>query len=76
MDSVTSLYNHMEEQVHILVHNSNVSLEHLEYLKQLRGMEDHFTQVRDCTLLKNREGEKKKRFLVYLIFFEVFFFDY
>uniref|UniRef100_A0A3P8WVS4 Uncharacterized protein n=1 Tax=Cynoglossus semilaevis TaxID=244447 RepID=A0A3P8WVS4_CYNSE len=53
VDSVTSLYNHMEEQVHILVHNSNVSLEHLEYLKQLRGMEDHFTQQ-----WYNVEGER------------------
>lgn len=45
VDSVTSLYNHVEEQAHFLVQRSNVSLEHLEYLLQLREMEGHFTQV-------------------------------
>ena len=45
MDSVTSLYNHVEEQAHFLVQRSNVSLEHLEYLLRLREMEGHFTQV-------------------------------
>lgn len=45
VDSVTSLYNHMEEQAHVLVQRSNLSLEHLEYLLQLREMEGHFTQV-------------------------------
>lgn len=46
VDSVTGLYNHVEEQAHVLVQRSNVSLEHLEYLLQLREMEGHFTQVR------------------------------
>ncbi|CAB1419384.1 unnamed protein product [Pleuronectes platessa] len=45
VDSVTSLYNHMEEQAHVLVLRSNVSLEHLEYLLQLRELEGHFTQM-------------------------------
>lgn len=45
VDSVTSLYNHVEEQAHVLVQRSNMSLEHLEYLLQLREMEGHFLQV-------------------------------
>uniref|UniRef100_A0A3Q3IJQ2 protein-glutamine gamma-glutamyltransferase n=1 Tax=Monopterus albus TaxID=43700 RepID=A0A3Q3IJQ2_MONAL len=45
LDSVTSLYSHVEEQAHMLVQRSNMSLEHLEYLLQLREMEGHFTQV-------------------------------
>lgn len=47
VDSVTSLYNHVEEQAHVLVQRSNMSLEHLEYLLQLREVEGHFMQV--CT---------------------------
>lgn len=45
MDSVTSLYNRVEEQAHALVQRSNMALEHLEYLLQLREMEGHFLQV-------------------------------
>lgn len=45
VDSVTSLYNHVEEQAHILVQRSNMSLEHLQYLLQVRELEEHFTQV-------------------------------
>jgi len=45
VDSVTSLYNHVEEQAHVLVQRTNMSLEHLEYLMQLREMEGHFKQV-------------------------------
>ncbi|XP_067383701.1 pleckstrin homology domain-containing family G member 4B-like [Channa argus] len=45
VDSVTSLYNKVEEQAHVLVQRSNMSLEHLEYLLQLREMEGHFTQM-------------------------------
>lgn len=45
VDSVTSLYNHVEEQAHVLVQRSNMSLEHLEYLLQLREMEGLFLQV-------------------------------
>uniref|UniRef100_A0A3P9CZL9 Uncharacterized LOC101485553 n=1 Tax=Maylandia zebra TaxID=106582 RepID=A0A3P9CZL9_9CICH len=52
VDSVTGLYNHVEEQAHVLVQRSNVSLEHLEYLLQLREMEGHFTQQ-----WFNEEGE-------------------
>lgn len=45
VDSVTSLYNRVEEQAHTLVQRSNMALEHLEYLLQLREMEGHFLQV-------------------------------
>lgn len=43
--SVGSLYNHVEEQAHVLVQRTNLSLEHLEYLLQLREFEGHFMQV-------------------------------
>ncbi|XP_041802307.1 uncharacterized protein LOC121613095 isoform X2 [Chelmon rostratus] len=55
VDSVTSLYNHVEEQAHVLVQRSNVSLEHLEYLLQLREMEGHFMQMQQWF---NVEGER------------------
>ncbi|XP_070765893.1 pleckstrin homology domain-containing family G member 4B-like [Enoplosus armatus] len=55
VDSVTSLYNHVEEQAHILVRRSNMSLEHLEYLLQLREMEGHFMQMQQWF---NMEGER------------------
>ncbi|XP_057673023.1 uncharacterized protein LOC130904318 isoform X2 [Corythoichthys intestinalis] len=55
VDSLTSLYNHVEEQVHILVHSSNKSLEHLEYLLQVREMERHFTQLQQWFYI---EGER------------------
>ncbi|XP_062282618.1 uncharacterized protein LOC133987316 [Scomber scombrus] len=55
VDSVTSLYNHVEEQAHVLVQRSNMSLEHLEYLLQLRETEGHFTQMQQWF---NAEGER------------------
>ncbi|XP_026224027.1 uncharacterized protein LOC113167539 isoform X2 [Anabas testudineus] len=55
VDSVTSLYNHVEEQAHILVQRSNLSLEHLEYLLQVREMEEHFTQMQQWFIL---EGDR------------------
>nr|XP_020470215.1 uncharacterized protein LOC109968346 isoform X2 [Monopterus albus] len=55
VDSVTSLYSHVEEQAHMLVQRSNMSLEHLEYLLQLREMEGHFTQMQQWF---NVEGER------------------
>ncbi|KAM6924895.1 pleckstrin homology domain-containing family G member 4B-like [Xenentodon cancila] len=45
VDSVTSLYNHVEEQAHVLVQRTNMSLEHLEYLLQIRQMEAHFMEI-------------------------------
>ncbi|XP_037540437.1 uncharacterized protein LOC119417301 [Nematolebias whitei] len=59
VDSVSSLYNHVEEQAHVLVQRTNVSLEHLEYLLQLREMEGLFYQIQqwfsaegECHLLE------------------------
>lgn len=45
VESVSSLYNHVEEQAHVLVQRTNLSLEHLEYLLQLREFQVHFMQV-------------------------------
>lgn len=56
VDSLTSMYNHVEEQVHVLVQKSNVSVEHLDYLLQLREVEGHFTQVHSpigCSITKH-----------------------
>ncbi|XP_029975223.1 uncharacterized protein LOC115408541 [Salarias fasciatus] len=55
VDSVTSLYNQVEEQAHVLVQRSNMALEHLEYLLQLREMEGHFAQIQQWF---NVEGER------------------
>ncbi|XP_078144195.1 pleckstrin homology domain-containing family G member 4B-like, partial [Centroberyx gerrardi] len=55
VDSVTSLYNHVEEQAHVLVQRSNMSLEHLEYLLRLREMEGHFMQIQEWF---DAEGER------------------
>ncbi|KAM3617688.1 uncharacterized protein V6R79_009684 [Siganus canaliculatus] len=55
VDSVTSLYNLVEEQAHVLVQRSNMSLEHMEYLLQLREMEGHFQQMQQWF---NVEGER------------------
>ncbi|XP_071386233.1 pleckstrin homology domain-containing family G member 4B-like, partial [Centroberyx affinis] len=55
VDSVTSLYNHVEEQAHVLVQKSNMSLEHLEYLLRLREMEGHFMQIQEWF---DAEGER------------------
>ncbi|KAM6977726.1 puratrophin-1-like [Aplochiton taeniatus] len=54
VDSVTSLYNHVEEQVHFLVKRSNLSLEHLEYLLLLKEIEGHFTHIQEWF---DEEGE-------------------
>eukprot|EP00066_Takifugu_rubripes_P011461 XP_011600727.1 PREDICTED: uncharacterized protein LOC101067310 [Takifugu rubripes] len=45
VESVSSLYNHVEEQAHVLVQRTNLSLEHLEYLLQLREFQGHFMQM-------------------------------
>ncbi|KAM9829399.1 pleckstrin homology domain-containing family G member 4B-like isoform 3-T4 [Syngnathus typhle] len=58
VDSLTSLYNHVEEQLHILVRSSNMSLEHLKYLLQVREMEGHFTQLQQWFYV---EGERHLR---------------
>ncbi|XP_034550824.1 uncharacterized protein LOC117820972 [Notolabrus celidotus] len=55
VDSVTSLYNLVEEQAHVLVQRSNLSLEHLKYLLQVREMEGHFLQMQQWL---DVEGER------------------
>ncbi|TKS77360.1 Pleckstrin -like proteiny domain-containing family G member 4B [Collichthys lucidus] len=55
VDSLTGLYNHVEEKAHVLVQRSNMSLEHLEYLLQLREMQGHFLQMQQWF---NVEGER------------------
>ena len=45
MESVTSLYNQVEEKLHTLVMRSNESLQHLESLFKLREMEAKISTV-------------------------------
>ncbi|XP_076840116.1 puratrophin-1 [Brachyhypopomus gauderio] len=47
MDTVETLYNQVEEQVHVLARRSNVSLQHLNLLLQLREMESRFTEIKE-----------------------------
>ncbi|XP_036387697.1 pleckstrin homology domain-containing family G member 4B-like [Megalops cyprinoides] len=54
MDSVTSLYNQVEEQVHTLVMKSNDSLQHLEFLLKLRELECRFRKIQEWL---REEGE-------------------
>lgn len=56
IDTVTHLYNAMEEQVHVLARKSNMSLQHLDFLLQLREMESRFTKIKEWF---NTEGEKR-----------------
>uniref|UniRef100_A0A8C9S8G4 Uncharacterized protein n=1 Tax=Scleropages formosus TaxID=113540 RepID=A0A8C9S8G4_SCLFO len=53
MDSVTGLYNHVEEQVHLLVMKSNESMQHLEFLLNFRDLEGRFKKVQ-MVCLKHR----------------------
>lgn len=48
MEAMRNLYNQVEEKVHSLVMRSNQSLQHLDYLLQLRTMEDKITLVPFC----------------------------
>lgn len=45
LESVTSLYNQVEEKLHTLVMRSNESLQHLEFLFRLREMEAKITSA-------------------------------
>lgn len=45
MESVTGLYNRVEEKLHTLVTRSNESLQHLEFLLRLREMEAKISTV-------------------------------
>uniref|UniRef100_A0A9J7XTL3 Si:dkey-65j6.2 n=1 Tax=Cyprinus carpio carpio TaxID=630221 RepID=A0A9J7XTL3_CYPCA len=56
IDTVTHLYNAMEEQVHILARKSNMSLQHLDFLLQLREIESRFAKIKDWF---DTEGETR-----------------
>ncbi|KAL1250380.1 hypothetical protein QQF64_021385 [Cirrhinus molitorella] len=56
IDTVTHLYNAMEEQVHVLARKSNMSLQHLDFLLQLREMESRFAKIKDWF---DTEGETR-----------------
>lgn len=45
VESVTGLYNRVEEKLHTLVMRSNESLQHLEFLLRLREMEAKINTV-------------------------------
>lgn len=45
LESVTSLYNQVEEKLHMLVMRSNESLQQLEFLFRLREMEAKISTV-------------------------------
>ncbi|KAM6980671.1 quattro [Aplochiton taeniatus] len=46
MDTVTALYNQVEEKVHTLVMRSNTSLQYLDFLSRLREMEGQINKAR------------------------------
>uniref|UniRef100_A0A3Q3KPC2 Quattro n=1 Tax=Monopterus albus TaxID=43700 RepID=A0A3Q3KPC2_MONAL len=56
MESVASLYNQVEEKLHMLVMRSNESLQHLEFLFRLRAMEAKISTV---GMWFNTEGEQR-----------------
>ncbi|XP_034022917.1 uncharacterized protein KIAA1755 homolog [Thalassophryne amazonica] len=56
LESVTSLYNQVEEKLHTLVMRSNESLQQLEFLFRLREMEGKISTV---GMWFNTEGEQK-----------------
>ncbi|XP_048464434.1 pleckstrin homology domain-containing family G member 4B-like [Rhincodon typus] len=61
IDSVTSLYNKVEDNVHTLVMRSNQCLQHLEFLHVLRRLEDKFKQQNNWLVC---EGESYLQDLV------------
>nr|XP_019942589.1 PREDICTED: uncharacterized protein LOC109629334 [Paralichthys olivaceus] len=56
LESVTSLYNQVEEKLHMLVMRSNESLQHLEFLFRLREME---AKISTAGTWFNTEGEQR-----------------
>ncbi|XP_073323585.1 quattro [Pagrus major] len=55
LESVTSLYNQVEEKLHTLVMRSNESLQHLEFIFRLREME---AKISTAGMWFNTEGEQ------------------
>ncbi|XP_053338009.1 pleckstrin homology domain-containing family G member 4B isoform X1 [Clarias gariepinus] len=56
MDTVDSLYNEVEEHVHVLVRRSNISFHHLSFLLHLRKMESRFMEIKEWF---DVEGERR-----------------
>ncbi|XP_028262297.1 quattro [Parambassis ranga] len=56
LESVTSLYNQVEEKLHTLVMKSNESLQHLEFLFRLREIE---TKITMAGIWFSTEGEQR-----------------
>ncbi|XP_042357373.1 uncharacterized protein LOC121954103 [Plectropomus leopardus] len=56
LESVTSLYNQVEEKLHTLVMRSNESLQHLEFLFRLREME---AKISTAGMWFSSEGEER-----------------
>ncbi|TMS19716.1 Pleckstrin homology domain-containing family G member 4B [Larimichthys crocea] len=56
LESVTSLYNQVEEKLHTLVMRSNESLQHLEFLFRLREME---AKISTAGMWFSTEGEQR-----------------
>ncbi|XP_071349511.1 quattro isoform X2 [Trachinotus anak] len=56
LESVTSLYNQVEEKLHMLVMRSNESLQHLEFLFRLREMK---AKISTAGTWFNTEGEQR-----------------
>ncbi|KAM9361869.1 LOW QUALITY PROTEIN: quattro [Symphorus nematophorus] len=56
LESVTSLYNQVEEKLHTLVMRSNESLQHLEFLFKLREIE---SKISMAGMWFNTEGEQR-----------------
>ncbi|XP_068171804.1 quattro isoform X2 [Antennarius striatus] len=56
LESVTSLYNQLDEKLHTLVMRSNESLQHLEFLFTLREME---VKINTAGMWFNAEGEQR-----------------
>ncbi|KAM4613204.1 quattro isoform 2-T2 [Polymixia lowei] len=56
LESVTGLYNQVEEELHTLVMRSNESLQHLDFLFRLREMEGKINMV---GMWFNTEGEQR-----------------
>ncbi|XP_066558706.1 pleckstrin homology domain-containing family G member 4B isoform X2 [Amia ocellicauda] len=56
MECVTSLYNQVEDRVHMLVMRSNQCLQHLDFLLKLRELEGRFKKIREWF---DAEGERR-----------------
>ncbi|KAI5096138.1 pleckstrin-like domain-containing family G member 4B isoform X2, partial [Silurus meridionalis] len=56
MDTIESLYNELEEHIHVLVQRSNILFQHLGFLLHLRQMESRFLEIKEWF---DVEGERR-----------------